>query len=79
MSIRPRKKIDQRVSVNRAYQVILNPIITEKATQLSEFNKVVFAVPLDANKVDIKSSIEKIYSVKIGYNNFRYNLNLFTN
>ena len=54
MSVRPRKKVDTRVSVNRAYQVILNPIITEKATQLSEFNKVVFAVPLDANKVDIK-------------------------
>ena len=65
MSIRPRKKVDPRISANRAYQVILNPIITEKATQLSEFNKVVFSVPLDANKIDIKSSIEKIYSVKV--------------
>jgi len=55
MSIRPRKKVDPRISANRAYQVILNPIITEKATQLSEFNKVVFSVPLDANKIDIKS------------------------
>lgn len=59
MSIRPRKKVEPRISANRAYQVILNPIITEKATQLSEFNKVVFSVPLDANKIDIKSSIEK--------------------
>jgi len=42
MSIRPRKKVDPRISANRAYQVILNPIITEKATQLSEFNKVFF-------------------------------------
>jgi large subunit ribosomal protein L23 len=65
MSIRPRKKVDPRISANRAYRVILNPIITEKATQLSEFNKVVFSVPLDANKIDIKSSIEKIYSVKV--------------
>ena len=65
MSIRPRKKVDPRISANKAYQVILNPIITEKATQLSEFNKVVFSVPLDANKIDIKSSIEKIYSVKV--------------
>ena len=32
---------------------------------MSEFNKVVFAVPLDANKVDIKLSVEKIYSVKV--------------
>ena len=65
MSIRARKRVDPRVNINKAYQVILNPLVTEKATQLSEFNKVVFAVPLDANKVDIKSSIEKIYSVKV--------------
>ena len=65
MSIRARKKIDPKVSMNKAYQVILNPLITEKATQLSEYNKVVFSVPLSANKIDIKSSIEKIYSVKV--------------
>jgi large subunit ribosomal protein L23 len=65
MSIRARKRIDPKVSVNKAYQVILNPLITEKATQLSEFNKVVFSVPLSANKVDIKLSVEKIYSVKV--------------
>ena len=60
MSVRARKRVDPRVTVNKAYQVILNPLVTEKATQLSEFNKVVFSVPLNANKIDIKSSIEKI-------------------
>ena len=65
MSIRPRKRVDSAISLNRAYQTILNPIVTEKATQLSEFNKIVFMVPLDANKPNIKSSIEKIYSVKV--------------
>ena len=55
MSIRARKRIDPRVNINKAYQVILNPLVTEKATQLSEFNKVVFAVPTTANKHDIKS------------------------
>ena len=65
MSVRARKRIDPKVSINKAYQVILNPLVTEKATQLSEFNKVVFSVPLSANKLDIKSSIEKIYSVKV--------------
>ena len=44
MSIRARKRIDPRVNINKAYQVILNPLVTEKATQLSEFNKVVFKV-----------------------------------
>jgi len=65
MSIRPRKKIDAVISFNKAYQVVLNPLITEKATQLSEFNKMVFSVPLTASKLDIKSSIEKIFSVKV--------------
>ena len=65
MSVRARKRIDPKVSINKAYQLILNPLVTEKATQLSEFNKIVFSVPLSANKIDIKSSIEKIYSVKV--------------
>ena len=65
MSIRARKRIDPKVSINKAYQLILNPLVTEKATQLSEFNKIVFSVPLSANKIDIKSSIERIYSVKV--------------
>ena len=69
MSVRARKRIDPKVSINKAYQVILNPLVTEKATQLSEFNKIVFSVPLSANKIDIKSSIEKIYSVKVLYVN----------
>ena len=65
MSVRARKRIVPKVSINKAYQVILNPLVTEKATQLSQFNKIVFSVPLSANKIDIKSSIEKIYSVKV--------------
>ena len=65
MSVRPRKKIDMRISQNKAYQIILNPIVTEKATQLSEYNKVVFAVPINATKLEVKSSVEKIFSVKV--------------
>ena len=65
MSVRPRKKIDTRISQNKAYQIILNPIVTEKATQLSEYNKVVFAVPINATKLEVKSSVEKIFSVKV--------------
>ena len=65
MSVRPRKKNDMRISQNKAYQIILNPIVTEKATQLSEYNKVVFAVPINATKLEVKSSVEKIFSVKV--------------
>ena len=65
MSVRPRKKIDLKISQNKAYQIILNPLVTEKSTQQSEFNKMVFSVPVDANKLEVKSSIEKIFSVKV--------------
>ena len=65
MSVRPRKKIDLKISHNKAYQVILKPLVTEKATQLSEYNKMVFAVPVNASKLEVKSSIEKIFSVKV--------------
>jgi large subunit ribosomal protein L23 len=65
MSIRPRKKNETLISLNKAYQVVLNPLITEKATQMSEFNKMVFSVPLTASKFDIKLAIEKIFSVKV--------------
>ena len=65
MSIRPRKKEKANITFNKAYQVILNPLVTEKATQMSEFNKMVFSVPLSANKLEIKLSIEKIFTVKV--------------
>ncbi|MDA7579273.1 50S ribosomal protein L23 [Alphaproteobacteria bacterium] len=65
MSIRPRKRIYPNVSLNKAYQVILSPLVTEKSTQMSEYNKIVFSVPLGASKFDVKSSIEKIFSVKV--------------
>ena len=65
MSVRPRKKIELSMSENKAYQVILNPLVTEKSTQLSEFNKVVFSVPVNATKLEIKTSVEKIFSVKV--------------
>ena len=65
MSIRPRKKDNAKISFNKAYQVVLSPLVTEKATQMSEFNKIVFSVPLTASKLDIKLSIEKIFSVQV--------------
>tara|TARA_B100000029_G_C16792630_1_gene673620 strand:+ start:224 stop:517 length:294 start_codon:yes stop_codon:yes gene_type:complete len=44
---------------------IISPNITEKATSLSEFNKVVFKVNKNANKNSIKKSIEKIFKVNV--------------
>tara|TARA_B100001123_G_C14452809_1_gene687251 strand:- start:61 stop:351 length:291 start_codon:yes stop_codon:yes gene_type:complete len=44
---------------------IISPNITEKATSLSEFNKIVFKVNKKANKKSIKKSIEKIFKVNV--------------
>tara|TARA_B100002051_G_C16402588_1_gene470622 strand:+ start:336 stop:632 length:297 start_codon:yes stop_codon:yes gene_type:complete len=47
------------------YDKILSPIVTEKSTNISEQNKIVFKVPTKANKKNVKSSIEKIFKVNV--------------
>ncbi|MBX9645991.1 MAG: 50S ribosomal protein L23 [Xanthobacteraceae bacterium] len=49
----------------RHYDVILAPVITEKATILSEQNKVVFKVQKLATKPQIKDAVEKLFDVKV--------------
>ena len=49
----------------RHYDVIVSPIITEKATALSEQSKVVFKVRSDATKPQIKEAVEKLFDVKV--------------
>ena len=48
----------QEVDLNKSYKIIRKPIVTEKATKLSEFNKIVFEVASKSNKYEIKN--EKI-------------------
>ena len=47
------------------YDKILSPVITEKSTNLSEQNKVVFKVPASSNKVILKKNIEKLFKVNV--------------
>ena len=47
------------------YDKILSPIVTEKSTNLSEHNKIVFKVPSRANKKNLKKNIEKIFKVNV--------------
>lgn len=54
------------MSALKHYDTILKPVITEKATLLSEQNKVVFRVPLSATKSEIKEAVEKLFNVKVG-------------
>ena len=53
------------MSARTAYDTILGPVITEKATMASEHNQVVFRVPLDATKPNIKQAVEELFSVKV--------------
>ena len=47
------------------YDKILAPIVTEKSTNLSEQNKIIFRVPSKANKKNLKLNIEKIFKVNV--------------
>ena len=47
------------------YNVIRSPVITEKATIVSDRNQVVFRVATDANKTEIKTAVEGLFGVKV--------------
>lgn len=54
-----------KMSEGRMYEIIRHPVITEKATRLSEFNQVTFRVPLEATKPEIKAAVEGLFKVKV--------------
>jgi large subunit ribosomal protein L23 len=47
------------------HDLIRAPVITEKATLVSEHNQVVFKVARDATKLQIKEAVEKLFNVKV--------------
>ena len=49
----------------RHYDIIVTPVVTEKATMASEHNKVLFKVAAKATKPQIKEAIEKLFDVKV--------------
>jgi large subunit ribosomal protein L23 len=49
----------------RHYDVIISPVITEKATMASEHNQVIFKVARTATKPQIKDAVEKLFDVKV--------------
>ena len=53
------------MSKRSAYDVIVAPVITEKATLASEHNQVIFKVKPDATKPEIKAAIESLFKVKV--------------
>ncbi len=47
------------------YDKIISPLVTEKSTNLSEQNKIIFKVHTKANKKNLKKNIEKIFKVEV--------------
>ena len=47
------------------FDKIISPHVTEKSTNLSEQNKIIFKVPDKANKKNLKKNIEKIFKVNV--------------
>ena len=62
---RPRTPVVETPSRQRLYEVIRAPLVTEKSTMASEHNPVVFRVPLDASKPEIKTAVEDLFKVKV--------------
>jgi len=54
-----------RLTRQQMYDIIRGPVITEKATNVSEHNQVIFRVPLAATKREVKAAVEELFSVKV--------------
>jgi large subunit ribosomal protein L23 len=50
---------------SQLYDVIVNPVITEKSTMASEHNQVIFNVARRATKPQIKEAVERLFEVKV--------------
>ena len=53
------------MSTERNYDVLVGPLVTEKATMLSEHGQIAFRVRLDATKAEIRRAVEKLFDVKV--------------
>tara|TARA_B100000963_G_scaffold356729_1_gene377449 strand:+ start:2477 stop:2782 length:306 start_codon:yes stop_codon:yes gene_type:complete len=54
-----------KVSSQRIYEVIRNPLVSEKSTYISQFNYYVFKVSPKSKKPEIKQAVEKLFNVKV--------------
>lgn len=58
-------KTEKAIQDPRYYDVILSPVVTEKATMASQNNQVIFRVARTATKPEIKEAVEKLFNVKV--------------
>ncbi len=55
----------RKISTQKMYEVIRNPLISEKTTYVSQFNYYVFKVSKKSTKPQIKQAVEKLFDVKV--------------
>ena len=53
------------MTTERDYDVLVGPLVTEKATLLSENGQIAFRVRLDATKSEIRKAVENLFDVKV--------------
>ena len=51
--------------MRRADVILIEPVITEKSSNMKAQNKYVFKVAMDANKIEIKKAVEELYKVEV--------------
>ncbi len=58
-------KINKSISDEKALSIIHKPMLTEKSTNLNQFNQYTFLVDKNSNSHEIQQAIEKIFKVKV--------------
>ncbi len=54
-----------KISLEKAYDIIIKPLTTEKSTNLQQFNQYSFIVSKKSNSIEIKNAVETIFKVKV--------------
>jgi large subunit ribosomal protein L23 len=58
-------RAETRLTRQQMYDIVRAPVITEKATNVSEHNQVMFRVALNATKREVKAAVEGLFNVKV--------------
>jgi len=58
-------RVETKLTRQQMYDIIRGPVITEKATIVSEHNQVIFRVPLTATKRQVRAAVESLFSVNV--------------
>jgi large subunit ribosomal protein L23 len=58
-------RVETKLTRQQMYDIVRAPVITEKATIVSEHNQVIFRVPLTATKREVKAAVEGLFNVNV--------------